>query len=425
MTKSFPLFFFIFHSLFSQVIILHCGVLIDGSEKPISKVVSIFIDKDRIIDIAEGYTNPGPDDVLIDLNEYTVLPGLMDMHTHLSGESNKKKYLERYTKNLDDYAYQSIIFAEKTLFAGFTTVRDLGGPINNSLRDAIKNGLLPGPRIFSAGQAIATTGGHADPTNGMKYELMGDPGPSSGVINGAIEAAKAVRHQYKRGSDLIKITATGGVLSLGKSGQNPQFSEEEIRAIVETATDYNMHVAAHAHGPEGIKRAVRAGVRSIEHGTLMDQESLLLMKEYGTYYVPTISAGEFVSTKAKDVGYYPELIRKKAELIGPKIKKSFKKALEGNVKIAFGTDSGVSLHGENAKEFVYMVEQGMKPLDAIKSATINSAKLLGVETDLGSLEIGKIADIVAVKGNPLDDISLLQKTFFVMKNGRIYKNITG
>ena len=424
MIKFFTLLLFVFPSLFSQVIILHCGVLIDGSEKPTSRVVSILIDKDRIVDISEGYTNPGPNDVLIDLNGYTVLPGLMDMHTHLSVESSKNIYLERYTKNLDDYAYQSINYAEKTLYAGFTTVRDLGGPINNSLRDAIKKGLLPGPRIFSAGQAIATTGGRAYPTKEMEYELMGDLGPSFGVINGTIEASKAVRYQYKRGSDLIKITATGNVLSLGKSGQNPQFSEEEIRAIVETAADYNMHVAAYANGPEGIKRAVRAGVRSIEHGALMDQESISLMKDYGTYYVPTLSAGEFVSEKAKETGYYPELVRKKAKLFGPKIKETFKKALGGNLKIVFGTNSGVSVHGENAKEFVYMVEGGMKPLDAIKSATINAAKLLEIEADLGSIEVGKIADIIAIKGNPIEDISLLQKTFFVMKNGKVYKNIT-
>mgnify|MGYP003307481098 FL=1 len=324
-------------------------------------------------------------------------------------------------RDRDDYAYRSIQFAERTLMAGFTTVRDLGGPVNTSLRDAINKEYLIGPRIYSAGKSLATTGGHADPTNGMRFELMGDPGPEEGVVNGISDALKAVRQQYKNGADLIKITATGGVLSVAKSGENPQFKEEEIEAIVETAADYDMHVAAHAHGAEGMKRAVRAGVRSIEHGTLMDKETMGLMKKYGTYYVPTISAGEFVAEKAKVDGYYPEIIRPKAAKIGPQIKNTFQRAYKAGVKIAFGTDSGVSYHGENGKEFLHMVEWGMTPMEAIVSATKIGSELLGIEDKLGTIEIGKTADIIAVKGDPIKDITVLQNVSFVMKNGIIYK----
>ena len=419
--KKFFFLFLVISQIRGELIIIHCGVLIDGdSDKP-QKVMSILIQEDKIIDVTEGYVNAGENDNLIDLNNFTVLPGLMDMHVHLSGESNPKKYMERFTLNLDDFAYQSTMFAERTLLAGFTTVRDLGGPINNSLRNAINSGKVVGPRIFSAGKSIATTGGHADPTNGMKYELMGDPGPSKGVVNGIADSRKAVRQRYKNGADLIKITATGGVLSVAKNGENPQFIEDEILEIVKTANDYGMHVAAHAHGAEGMKRAIRSGVKSIEHGTLMDKEAMGLMKKMGTYYVPTISAGEFVAEKAEIEGYYPEVVRPKAKKIGPKIKETFKRAHESGVKIAFGTDSGVSYHGDNANEFLYMVEAGMKPMDAIKTATKTAAELLGVETSLGIIKPNKKADIIAVIKNPLNDISNLKEVSFVMKNGVIYK----
>ena len=419
--KRFFFLFLVISQIRGELIIIHCGVLIDGdSDKP-QKVMSVLIQEDKIIDVTEGYVNAGENDNLIDLNNFTVLPGLMDMHVHLSGESNPKKYMERFTLNLDDFAYQSTMFAERTLLAGFTTVRDLGGPINTSLRNAINSGKVVGPRIFSAGKSIATTGGHADPTNGMKYELMGDPGPSKGVVNGIADSRKAVRQRYKNGADLIKITATGGVLSVAKNGENPQFKEDEILEIVKTANDYGMHVAAHAHGAEGMKRAIRSGVKSIEHGTLMDKEAMGLMKKMGTYYVPTISAGEFVAEKAEIEGYYPEVVRPKAKKIGPKIKDTFKRAHESGVKIAFGTDSGVSYHGDNANEFLYMVEAGMKPMDAIKTATKTAAELLGVETSLGTIKPNKKADIIAVTKNPLNDISTLKEVSFVMKNGVVYK----
>ena len=420
------LFFIIFSfsSLWSQVTIIHSGKLIDGVSENPKSVFSIIVEKDKIVDVVEGYLDPGKGDKAIDLNSYTVLPGLMDMHVHLSGESNPKKYLERFTMDLDDYAYQSISYAKKTLMAGFTTVRDLGGPINNSLRDAIEKGLVVGPRIFSSGSALATTGGHADPTNGMKFEFAGDPGPKQGIVNGLEDARKAVRQQYKNGADLIKITATGGVLSVAKSGENPQFKEDEIREIVETASDYNMHVAAHAHGSEGMKRAILAGVRSIEHGTLMDQEVMNLMIKKNTYYVPTISAGEFVAEKAQIDGYYPEIVRPKAKKIGPQLKNTFKKAYGAGVKIAFGTDSGVSYHGENAKEFRYMVEAGMSPMEAIISATKTASELLKKEKSLGTVERGKVADIIATECDPLENIDCMKEVVFVMKNGIVYKNKT-
>ena len=416
------LIFFI-STLQAQLTILHCGVLIDGYSSKPKKVVSIIIQESTIIDIADGYVDPGDGDVFFDLNQYTVLPGLMDMHVHLSGESSPKRYMERFTMDLDDYAYRSIKYAERTLMAGFTTVRDLGGPVNTSLRDAINNNFLIGPRIYSAGKSIATTGGHSDPTNGMRFELMGDPGPNKGVVNGVPESRKAVRQRYKNGADLIKITATGGVLSVAKSGENPQFKEDEIRAIVETAADYDMHVAAHAHGAEGMKRAVRAGVRSIEHGTLMDEETIELMKNRGTYYVPTISAGEFVAEKALIDGYYPEVVRPKAKKIGPKIKETFKKAYDAGIPIAFGTDSGVSYHGENAREFTYMVEAGMLPMEAIQSATKTASELLEINEFLGLIKINMLADIIAVGGEPLKDISALENVVFVMKNGVVYKGV--
>ena len=330
--------------LWCQITIIHAGKLICGTSRNVKTVYSVLIEKNKIIDVVEGYVDHGDGDQQIDLNDYTVIPGLMDMHVHLSGESNPKKYMDRFTMNLDDYAYQSVSYAEKTLMAGFTTVRDLGGPINTSLKKAIEKGHVIGPQIFSAGKALATTGGHADPTNGMNFLLAGDPGPKQGVINGVSDARKAVRQQYKNGADLIKITATGGVLSVTKNGENPQFKENEIREIVSTADDYGMHVAAHAHGAEGMKRAILAGVRSIEHGTLMDEEVIKLMITNVTFYVPTISAGEFVASKAKIDSYYPDIVKPKAEKIGPQLKNTFKKAYKAGVKIAFGTDSGVSYH---------------------------------------------------------------------------------
>lgn len=333
---------------------------------------------------------------------------------------NPKAYSESFRLNAADYAFRSVGYAHKTLMAGFTTVRDLGDSyrVTLSLRDAINQGLIVGPRIFSAGTAIATTG---VPTNGTNQALMGHPGPEQGVVNGPAQAREAVRQRYKEGSDLIKITATGGVLSFAKNGQNPQFFEDEIEAIVKTAKDYGMTVAVHAHGAEGMKRAIRAGVDSIEHATYMDKEAIKLFKQHGTWYVPTISAGKFVQEKAAVEGYFPAVVAPKAAAIGPKIQGTFAEAYKSGVKIAFGTDAGVFPHGTNAKEFAYMVEAGMPAMAAIQSATISAAALLDISTDAGSISAGKWADIIAVKSDPIQDIRALQQVDFVMKNGVVFK----
>ena len=419
--KIIVVIYFLSFNVNGQKTFIHAGRLIDGVKDIPIEMVTIIINGNIIQSVLRGHLEAGDNDRVIDLKNYTILPGLMDMHTHLSGQSNPKVYMEKFYMDIDEYAFRSVPFAKKTLMAGFTTVRELGGVISTSLRDAINAGYVSGPRIYSAGKSIATTGGHADPSSGLNMSFAGDPGPKEGVINGPSDARKAVRQRYKNGADLIKITATGGVLSVAKNSKNPQFTEEEIRAIVETADDYDMHVAAHAHGPEGMKRAIRAGVHSIEHGTIMDGEVLALMKKHGTYYVPTISAGMFVAAKAKEDGYYPPIIVPKALEIGPRLLKTFTTAYRFGIKIAFGTDSGVSYHGDNAKEFVYMVQGGMLEMEAIKSATIVGAQMLNIDDKLGTIESNKIADIIAVEGNPVKDISMMQKVIFVMKDGVIYK----
>jgi imidazolonepropionase-like amidohydrolase len=403
--------------------IIHAGRLIDGRSDEVRTKTSLVIDDGKITKVIAGFVQPAEGDKLIDLSEHTVMPGLMDMHTHLIFQHSKDVYTEKFFMDQADYALRSTVYARHTLMAGFTTVRELGdnGVNGVALRRAIEQGWVPGPRIYTAGKSIATTGGHADPTNSIRGEYRREPGPLEGVIDGADEARKAVRQRYKDGADLIKITATGGVLSLAASGQNPQFTDEELKAIVDTAHDYNMIVAVHAHGTEGMKRAVLAGVDSIEHGTFMTDEVMSLMKQRGTYWVPTNMAGEWVAMKSKEPGYFPEVVRPKAAAIGPVMKATFARGYAAGVKIAFGTDSGVSPHGDNAHEFELMVEGGMPPMKAIQSATRVSAELLKIDDKLGTLEPGKLADVVAVRGNPLDDIGLMRKMAFVMKGGVVYK----
>ena len=403
--------------------LIHAGTLIDGVADEPRREMTIVIGAGRIKAVEEGYRKPGSGDTVIDLRNHTVLPGLIDLHTHLSSEMTKDSYIREFTDDLGDVAFRMPGFAEATLMAGFTTVRDLGdvGNLTVALRDAINRGDIVGPRIFTAAKSIATTGGHADPTNAYRADLMGEPGPREGVVNGPWEAYEAVRQRYKDGADLIKITATGGVLSTAKSGQNPQFTMRELEAIVDAANDYGFHVAAHAHGKEGMLRAVEAGVRTIEHGTYMDRDVMRAMRDNDTYYVPTISAGKWVAAKAEIPGFFPDIVRPKAAAIGPLIAETFKQAYEYGVKIAFGTDSSVSPHGDNAQEFAFMVEGGMPPMEAIMSATSVAAKVLEGSEEFGSIRAGRHADIVAVDGDPLADISVLEDVDFVMKEGKVYK----
>ena len=404
--------------------LIHAGRLIDGRADTARISVTVTVDGDRIVSIVDGFTAPAQGDTVVDLKNATLMPGLMDMHLHLSMEtSGAAGYAERFYLNPADFALRATTYASKTLLAGFTTVRDCGAgnKLNLALRDAVAKGWIKGPRIVAAG-SVTTTGGHGDGTNGLATELQEALAPIlPGTANGPDQMRAGVRQRYKDGADFIKIAATGGVLSLAKSGQAPLFTVEELAAVVETARDYGMDVAAHAHGTEGMLRAVRAGVHSIEHGTYMSDEVMTAMKDKGTYYVPTISAGRFVAEKSKIDGYFPAVVRPKAAAIGPQIQETFGRAWRAGVTIAFGTDQGVAPHGDNGLEFVYMVEAGMPPMATIKSATIVGAKLLRLEKEIGTVEAGKAADLVAVPGDPLADIKQMTRVSFVMKGGVIYK----
>ena len=405
----------------AETIALQCGDVFESKSARLVGARTIVTSDGRISQVLPGRVAV-PGARAVDLAGHTCMPGWIDLHVHLASESNPRAYEERFRLDDVDFAFRAVGYAEKTLRAGFTTVRDLGGEVTLKLRDAINAGVVQGPRIYAAGKSIATTGGHADPTNGMNSQLsfvLGTPGPTEGVVNGADDARQAVRQRYKDGSDVIKITATGGVLSYAKSADAPQFMADEVRAIVETARDYGYTVAAHAHGKEGMRRAIEGGVTSIEHGTFMDEEIMALMKQHGAWYVPTITAGRFVAEKATVPGYLPDIVRPKAERIGAQIQDTFARAYKAGVKIAFGTDMGVGPHGDNAVEFGYMVEGGMPAAQALQAATYNAAQVLAVN-DIGQLEPGCRADVVAVAGNPLADITLTRKVAFVMKDGVAY-----
>ena len=415
----YTLLFIISFTTYSDIVI-YSSSLIDVNSGQIVKNKSITVDEGYIKSIDSGFIKITENDNLIDLRGYTLMPGLMDMHVHFGQEYQSKS--ERPIKvERETSAIMASKHALTTLKAGFTTVRQVGdsGLIAISLRNLINSGQIIGPRIFTSGKSIATTGGHADPTNGKDSDSYEYPVAEDGVINGPYDAYTAVRQRYKDGADGIKLTVTGGVLSVAKSGDNPQFTEEEVEAVVKAAKDYGMWVAVHAHGAEGMKRAVIAGVNSVEHGTFMTNEVMDLMIKRGTYYVPTISAGEFVAEKAKIDNYFPEIVRPKAASVGPQIGDTFNKAYKRGVKIAFGTDAGVQAHGTNWKEFVYMVKFGMPAIETIQSATINTAKMLGIDSTLGSIEVGKIADLIAVDGDPIQDINVMEKISFVMKEGKV------
>ncbi|MFT4646647.1 MAG: imidazolonepropionase-like amidohydrolase [Planctomycetota bacterium] len=408
---------------FAQDTYLQCGKIIDTKTGKVLTNKTIVVSNKIIKSIQNGFINPvNPKDKIIDLKTKTVMPGWIDMHVHLEEETSPTKYVEEFTQNDADVAFNSIGFAKSTLMAGFTTVRDLGGSgVNVALKNAINQGKVIGPRILTAEKAIASTGGHADPTNGYRKDLMGSPGPKEGVVNSVDDAREAVRQRYKNGADWIKITATGGVLSVAKSGSNPQFTQEEIEAIVSTAKDYGLQVAAHAHGDEGMQRAIIGGVKTIEHGTEMSDATMDLMIKYNAYYIPTLSAGSFVAEKALIPNYYPAIVVPKALAIGPKIKETFAKAYKKGVPIGFGTDAAVFPHGDNAKEFIYMKQAGMPVMKAIQAATIINAKVLEMDTQIGALEPGYLADIVATNEDPIENINTVTNVIFVMKEGVVYK----
>mgnify|MGYP000846058772 FL=1 len=407
----------------AEPVAVQCGRLFDARSGQLKGPHTLLVADGRIRQVLPGTGADAAGARVVDLGDKVCLPGWTDLHVHLGSQSSPQSYSEDFRLDPVDHAFRAVGYAEKTLMAGFTSVRDLGGEVSPHLRDAINQGLVRGPRIFAAGKSIATTGGHADPTNGWNERLahlVGAPGPTEGVVNSVDEARQAVRQRYKEGSDLIKITATGGVLSYARSGDAPQFTVDEIKAVVDTARDYGFRVAAHAHGTEGMKRAVQAGVTSIEHGTYMDDEVMRLMKQHGTWYVPTFYAGRFVTEKAAIDGYFPEVVRPKAARIGALISQTAAKAYRNGVRIAFGTDQGVGPHGDNAREFVYMVEAGIPAAYALQAATVHAAQVLGVD-DQGVLEPGKRADVIALAGDPLEDINAVLDVRFVMKDGVIYK----
>ena len=408
---------------FAEDAALHCGKLFDSRSGKLLGAHTVVVRGGKVAEVLAGRAAAVANATVIDLADRTCMAGWTDLHVHMGSQSSPQSYSEGFRLDDVDFAFRSVGYAEKTLLAGFTSVRDLGGEVTPHLRDAINQGLVKGPRIWAAGKGIATTGGHGDPSNGLNdrlAHLIGPPGPTEGVINSVDDARQAVRQRYKDGSDVIKITATGGVLSYAKSGDAPQFTIDEVKVIVDTAKDYGYRVAAHAHGEEGMYRAVAGGVTSIEHGSYMSDRVMALMKQKGTWYVPTLYAGRFVAEKAKIDGYFPEIVRPKAARIGTMIQETAGKAYRNGVKIAFGTDQGVGPHGDNAREFQYMVEAGIPAAYALQAATIHAADVLGVD-DQGVVEAGKRADIIAMPGDPLADIGNTMKVDFVMKDGVVYR----
>lgn len=416
------LIIFVFSSVYSQSTYLHCGQLFDSKKAKFFGPHTIVIDGEKITSVAKGYINPkSENDIFIDLKSKTVYPGFIDMHVHIETQV-PQSIIQLSQSKTADIAFTSSVYARKTLMAGFTTIRDLGGVgVNIALRDAINEGKVIGPRIFTAGNILSSTGGHGDFTNGTKKESYGILGPKDGIVDSPDDARKAVRQRYKNGADWIKITATGGVLDISKSDANPQFTNEEIYTITKTASDYGLKVAAHAHGDEGMYRAVANGVKTIEHGTLIKERTMDLMISKEAYLVPTISAGKFVAKMAETPNFFHPLIEEKARKIGPQIQNTFNRAYKYGVPILFGTDSGVSPHGENAKEFIYMNEAGMPINESLHIATFVNAKILDMENLLGQIAPGFFADIVATDKNAKDDINTLTNVSFVMKNGKVYK----
>lgn len=404
--------------------VIHCGTLLAVPGESPRPRASIVIEGDRIVEVVGGFVRPEGAEI-IDLSRHFVLPGLIDCHTHITSElrAMDERLRRTLTEEPTHAAIDGTVYARRTLAAGFTTIRNVGslGSDIYALRDRIADGVIEGPRILAAGQSIAVTGGHADRTNGISPILRPEMTPMQGIADGPYEMRKAVRERVKRGSDLIKITATGGVLSNTAAGINQQMFEDEILAVVETAHSMGRRVAAHAHGADGIKAALRAGVDSIEHGTYLDDEAIALFLRTGAYLVPTMHAGRFVTEKAAEPGYFNPAIKAKAEAVGPTIAQSVARAHRAGVKIAFGTDVGVGAHGTNAREFLYMHEAGLSPMECIRTATVNAADLCGLASEIGTIEAGKSADIIAVSGDPLKELATLLDVQFVMARGTVFK----
>ena len=404
---------------------LKAARLFDGrSDKVVSPGI-VVVSNGRIESAGASATIPAGAKV-IDLGDATLLPGFIDSHTHLRGGAtgdSTARQLTPLTQTLPERALSAVPMARITLRAGFTTIRDLGGAqfLNIGLREAINKGYIEGPRMLTVVSSLGTTGGHCDSTNGYVANTLAPGMENPAVANGPDGMRAAVRWNVKYGADVIKVCATGGVMSLNDDVDSPQLTQEEMNALVDQAHTMGRKVAAHAHGAEGAKRAIRAGVDSIEHGSFLDEEAMKLMVQKGTWYVPTLTAVQGVR-EAIPKGRLDPRVVKKAQRAIDSIDVAFKRAVAMGVKIAFGTDAGVFPHGENAREFGFLVERGMTPAGALRAATASASELLGISDRLGTLTPGKIADVIAVPGNPLDDISQTQKVFFVMKEGVIYRN---
>ena len=414
-----------------DVRIVHAGTLLAvPGEAPLSQQ-SVVIRGDRIVRVAQGYLTADdvearPDDTVTvhDLRAMTVLPGLIDGHVHLTSENNPDQRLQAVEMSEGDRALLAAHHAEKTLMAGFTTVRDVGargGDAIFALREASARGWVPAPRIYASGSTISVTGGHGDGTQGYRDDVAGLM-HSSGVCDGPDSCRAAVREQVRRGADHIKLTATGGVLSNTATGTDQQFTDPELEAIMDTAHAMGRKVTAHAHGKGGIEAALRAGVDSIEHGTYLDEDTARLFRRRGAYLVPTVLAGVTVAEWSDDPDtFLSEFQKAKAAEVGPRMLGMAATAHENGVPIAFGTDSGVSKHGENAREFGLLVEAGLTPMEAIVTATVHGADNIGQSGALGTIEVGKLADLIGVDEDPLDDIDALLDVDFVMKGGRVFK----
>lgn len=413
-----------FNTIFGQSKIkaIKAGMLIDVVAGTVLKNQVILIENNLITEIGNNISIP-KDAEIIDLSNSTVIPGLIDCHTHMSAEPSDDYYGDVFRKTSIDYAVRAPIYAKRTLQAGFTTCRDMGSSdlVDISLRNAINEGVIEGPRMFVATFALGATGGHSDLT-GFNPDISWKGNPDfTGVADGVDEIRKRVRNNVKWGADVIKVCATAGVLSEEESVGAPQYSLEEMKALVDEAHMWGKKVAAHAHGTEGINRAVLAGVNSVEHCSIIDDQTIKLMKEKGTYMVPTLYALDYIIETYSQKGF-PEKIINKAKSIKIEKEKSFERAVKAGIKIVYGTDAAVMPHGWNAKDFSYMVKAGMTPMQAIQSATINAADLLDIKNKTGSITKGKYADIIAVENNPLDDVTILEHVKFVMKDGTVYKN---